>query len=741
MIRRYIDDPNRGKLHVPSTGNVLVCSPSPFSTPTTFILMKATLALFSALALLVPAIAPAQTASIAAPPLPATKAQFQPGLTLTFTAGDKTDTRDARLVALYVPAGEPPTPFLPAGPFKAQWEGNIVSALRAEVTLEADYLGTLQISLNGEPLLSAAVKRGDGRKEERFQARGVKLNKGANKLVVAYTSPAQGDALVRLLWSSKEFPTEPVPPMVFSHDVASDALRGGNRIREGRLLFAQYNCIACHDGAGLVPPKPVAGVESAAMPELAQDAPAFGEFGSRYNETWMAQWISNPHTIRPRSLMPAVFGHPEGNKVDPRAADLAAYLASLGVKSDAKPAEADVPLGGALFANLGCIACHTPPEYEGQDEHNRVPLAHVRAKWQTPALIAYLKDPQALYKWTRMPNFRLSDEEANRLAAFLLSGNQREFASDLKGDPAKGGQIVVTAGCLNCHAGLPPTTQPKLADTLKGGWTRGCLAPDDASRGTAPDFALTAEQRGALLAFAANGFDSLKQDNAAEFAQRQITNLGCTACHSRDGAPSTWSQLEGDMAVLQAGAPTPEGEGMAIAGTTAPVLTWFGEKLQADWAAKFIAGGISYKPRPWLIARMPGFGVRSEGLAHGLALDHGFSIAREPEAAVDLEKAKAGETLISENGGFNCTTCHGVGERAATAVFEAPGINLAYATERLRKGYYHRWVLHPLRIDPDTKMPRFADDEGKTPLTDFFGGKASEQFEAIWQYLRTVGNK
>ena len=27
---------------------------------------------------------------------------------------------------------------------------------------------------------------------------------------------------------------------------------------------------------------------------------------------------------------------------------------------------------------------------------------------------------------------------------------------------------------------------------------------------------------------------------------------------------------------------------------------------------------------------------------------------------------------------------------------------------------------------------------GKTPLTDFFEGKASEQFESIWQYLRTV---
>jgi hypothetical protein len=71
-------------------------------------------------------------------------------------------------------------------------------------------------------------------------------------------------------------------------------------------------------------------------------------------------------------------------------------------------------------------------------------------------------------------------------------------------------------------------------------------------------------------------------------------------------------------------------------------------------------------------------------------------------------------------------------------VFEAPGINLGYTPERLRKGFYHRWVMHPLRIDPDTKMPRFSDDEGKTPLTDLYEGVAKEQFEAIWQHLRAV---
>src|SRR4030095_4383639 len=126
------------------------------------------------------------------------------------------------------------------------------------------------------------------------------------------------------------------------------------------------------------------------------------------------------------------------------------------------------------------------------------------------------------------------------------------------------------------------------------------------------------------------------------------------------------------------------------------------------------------------------------GITAGLSLEHGFPVTPEPEPPGSPEAVKNGATLLGENGGCNCTSCHAVGGRPATAVFEAPGVNFAYTTERLRKSYYQRWVLHPLRIDPETKMPRFADDEGKTPLTTFYDGNAHDQFEAIWQYLRTL---
>lgn len=639
------------------------------------------------------------------------------GLLLQFTTGDQTDTRESRLVAMALPAADAPT--------AAVWTGSVLSPLRSEYTFSAQVAGQLTVTVNGKPALTAT-----GDQEQAVTGEPIRLKKGANELRVEYHPPAHADALVRLSWSNRDFPPEPIPPMSLQHDDSAPELIAARQLREGRLLFAERRCAACHNAAGALP------APGHGMPELAQDAPVFAEFGARFNEPWLAHWINNPQSIRPHALMPRLFPGPD-DQIDQRAADLAAYLMSLGQRHEAKPDESQAPLGAALFANLGCIACHTPPEFQGDDEHQRTPLNHLRAKWQEPALREYLQDPQKFYRWTRMPNFRLSAEESARLAAFLLSGQQREFAPGPKGDPAKGGQLAVSSGCLNCHAGLPPTSAPQLTEAFSHA-TKGCLADDATARGHAPDFAFTPDELTALRALAASPHLGFDRDTPGEFLQRQMRVLRCTACHSADGEQSMWSQVEGEMAPLQAGAPLPEGQGLPIAGPTAPLFTWLGEKLRTDWAAQFIAGGISYKPRPWLVARMPGFGVRAQALAEGMAQQHGFPITESGEKPPSPEYAKAGATLIAENGGFNCTTCHGVGTRPPTAVFEAPGINLAYAPERLRKEYFHRWVYFPLRLDPDTKMPRFSDDEGKTPLTDFFEGNAHEQFEAIWQYLRTV---
>lgn len=651
-------------------------------------------------------------------------AEPQAGLAVTFTAAGKSDVRSDRLLALYVPAGQAPTPFLPAGPFVAKWEGRILSPVRGTFTFAAENSGGFKLSLNGQPLLDGAT------------ARTITLNQGENTLVAELPSAAQGDTFVRLTWSSKDFLAEPVPPTVLAHTPTETEL-AATRVREGRRLFAQLNCATCHADARLP-------AKGAGLPEFGHNAPVLADLGSRYNPDFLTEWIHDPRAVRPHTWMPKALTGPDAAQ---QAADIAAMLTQGATPPAGKLDPALVAPGGALFANLGCIGCHQRPDAEagGQPETlDRIPLAHVSDKYQlrVEALADYLKDPAKNFPATRMPNFRLSDDEARQLATYLLANGRMIKRQALKGDATRGAALLVSAGCLNCHAGMPATTQPPLTKVMAAG-AKGCLAPDSAARASAPDFGFAPTQRAALLAFLATDLSSLKQDTPAEFAERQVRDLNCVACHTRDARGSAWSKVDGECKKLREALPAKEHvEGEPVPDAPIPAMTWFGEKLQTAWMAKFIAGQVEAKPRPWLIGRMPGFAPHlANGLALGLAHQHGLPAQEPAEAAPKPELTALGEKLIGVDGGFNCITCHAVGDTAATAVFEAPAINFKESAERLRRGYFLRWVLAPTRLDPETKMPKYADAEGMTQLTDILDGKGTEQFEAVRQYLRTLGDK
>ncbi len=346
-----------------------------------------------------------------------------------------------------------------------------------------------------------------------------------------------------------------------------------------------------------------------------------------------------------------------------------------------------------------------------------------------------------------MPNFRLSDTEASAIAAFLESFDaasaRPKLPESVAGDKMRGREVVRSAGCLACHrlegekSAVPPAVA--LSAIKEDGWSRGCLASDDAARGSAPDFALADQQRGDLAAAGACKAGSLNQDAPAEFAERQIQSMRCTACHARDGEPSLLaSSLEGELDALNSKYPADAGTGESLSpDQRAPMLTWAGEKLRPQWMAEFIAGKVAYKPRPYLRARMPSFTSRAQLLAVGVASEHGCAPELAAEPQPDLALAAIGQKLTGKtpNQSLGCVQCHAAGSQPPLAPFEAPAPNFNHVTARLRKDYYVRWVRNPIRIDPETKMPRFEDDDGKTGITDIFGGDARKQFEAIWQYF------
>jgi cytochrome c2 len=433
----------------------------------------------------------------------------------------------------------------------------------------------------------------------------------------------------------------------------------------------------------------------------------------------MAKWIEDPRSLRPEATMPKLPGVTAQD-----AADLAAFLATLGKPAEAPP-PADATQGGHLFAALRCVGCHTLPEKEPAPD--RIPLKHLTAKWRPAALVAFLRAPEKHYAWIEMPNFGLSEEEAGRLAAFLLAQKGAAIPAGPAGDPARGQARAAQLGCASCHA-IAPALKPVPSTPLKGlAWKKDC----------ALDHGLAPAQKEAILAFAATDRSALARDAAPEFVERQIRALRCFACHKRDDRQDAWTDLADETKhLLPPKKAVPEDEVVIEAAVpVTPPLTWTGEKLKPEWTAAFLAGKASERPRPYLGgARMPAFPARAEGLALGLALEHGCPPRSEPEPAPDPELSEVGRRLSGPNGGFDCLSCHGIGPKAATKVFEGPGPNFRLARERLRKDYFLRWVREPLRVEPGTKMPQFFQ-QGRTQLTEVLEGDARKQMEALWHYL------
>ena len=665
---------------------------------------------------------------------PVMSKKLDPGLTLTFEAANgETDARSARLVALLVPAGSPASPFLPIGTFKATWTGIVTTRIKDTYRFAAEGRGDLSVTINEKPVLdlhSGATGDLTGKPTDP-----IVIKKGKNRIVVTYKSPEHGNAMIRLVYAPEGKPMEPMPPTIFSHDAVDDILAAHSKIRVGREIFATMRCINCHQG--------VSGPSPQSMPELKQDAPNLTDISKRLNADWIACWITNPKALRPTANMPRVFHDAPATAqpaVDQRAYDIAAYLTSKPQASSVTSPLPDADLlahGARLFTGLGCVACHLAPGADDSDPTlNRVPLKFVKEKFAAGELAEFLKKPEVHYAWIHMPNFHLSDEEANALSAWLESrcgGNELPKIT-LTADVANGKKLFETSGCLNCHAVEGSSPKPAaVIDLTQADWTKGCVA--DGGKGV--DFAFTPEQQESLKAFAATEWKrSLDRDPLPEAVSRQMTALRCYACHSIDSTDNVWANLDTEISAIEQNLPPrPAAETDPTGDQSRPPLTWTGEKLRPSWTEAFLAGRIPYKPRTWVFARMPSFASRAELLARGMAMTHGCPVTDEVRPAVDPHLADIGRSLTAQTM-FGCVKCHSCGDQAAIAPFEAFAPNLSHVSDRLRHDYFTHWMRNPQHYLPGTKMPSFADADGNTAYKDILGGVAADQYEAIWQYLR-----
>ena len=353
------------------------------------------------------------------------------GVVVTYKEGTAaTDTAALPGLALHVAQGTSPTPFLPAGPFTADFEGLLSVDLRDDYQFRAELSGSARLSIGEAVVLTAS-----GPGAPVTTTKPIRLARGPNRFKVTYTSPPSGDAFLRLFWSSPAIDWEPIPAGALSRAAGPDAgLERGQQQRTGRMLVLEYRCTRCHL------------VEGGAAVHM--DAPGFEGIGLRRNQAWLARWIMNPRTLRPTARMPQLL---HGSEAPAQAADIAAFLATRRGSQPSLPvADGDASVGEELYAAFHCATCH-----EGSGDptnlHQSVSLDMVRAKFAPGALVEFLRKPDRYFASIAMPDFKLTEDEAAALAGWLESRAATPPADAPEGDAARGEVLVQERGCLACH--------------------------------------------------------------------------------------------------------------------------------------------------------------------------------------------------------------------------------------------------------------------------------------------------
>ncbi|MBT5707412.1 MAG: c-type cytochrome, partial [Verrucomicrobia bacterium] len=475
----------------------------------------------------------------------------------------------------YVPTSEPPSAFLPAGPFQSELVSEVRVARRDDYRFTIETSGNVRLFVNEKLLVESESKE--------VTSKAIQLNRGYNAIRLSLKSPKTGDTFIRLRWESQGITKGPLPERFLKYATGDSTFAASQLRVQGRALFLDYRCGHCHAVE--------AGPDSLVKDH--SDGPSFVGIGARRQRDWMAKWILNPHELREHATMPSLL---HGDQASEDAVAMAAWLSQQRVSDEVVGSfkNGDVESGRQLVESLHCSGCHRLRDTENDGEL-LVDLDQIDSKFVDGSLVAFLLNPSRHFESIRMPDFMFSVVEAEDIAAFLVSNSLTTEKSDSPEQNLidRGKMLVQSTGCLHCHASeIPNQHRAKPLRSMESdSWSSGCLdaTPEE---NNLPRYSLSSEQRKALAAFGRAKADSSLRHVGYHDASREIEKLNCRACHGT---------IE-----------------------TVPELTLIGEKLKPEWSASILDGTLSYKPRPWVEARMPSFGRRGVRIAEGMAMLNGL---------------------------------------------------------------------------------------------------------------------
>ena len=588
-------------------------------------------------------------------------------------------------------------------------------------------------------------------------------------------------------WLQPMLPTKYTQASCFTCHESQPIVDGGDKLSLGLGLISKSGCNNCHY------------IET--YPKKHNAGPPLTNLDQKLDKEWVSKWIKNPQSFRFNTWMPHFFE--QDNNSDPEMIErnnseiyaMTEYLFKNGEKKFNNSSEfiGDAVKGEELFNAVGCMGCHVVNNEKKDFDYADLPYEPFTSRYgydtnemtryellknQGPNLIGvgsktdaewlynWIKNPSDYHHTTRMPDLRLTHEEAADITSYLLTLENSDFddipVPNYDKDKIKEiaeGWLVKSFPEVEAISKLDNMSDSQIIDYVgsKSINYYGCYTCHEINgfENSKPIGAeLTTVGSKPLNKFDFGHIHSIGHNNYSWFEQKlanpRIFDRGkIIAPEDKSRMPNFYftpteieaittallgfnsnqysdvmkiENLVDDKNVFKGyslihqyncqGCHIIDGFGGQIVDAigspeySPPNLNTQGSKTQPDWLFEFFNHPITIRPN--LQVRMPSFTMLNDDDWNSVikAFQHidGKNLSFESKLAVDANSVgfKAGQKL-HEFGA--CNNCHFYGEVKPTQGPATWAPNLALTKERLRPEWVVDWLRDPQKIMPGTKMP------------------------------------
>jgi cbb3-type cytochrome oxidase cytochrome c subunit len=592
-------------------------------------------------------------------------------------------------------------------------------------------------------------------------------------------------------WQFDRFNEMPILPLKYTDagcyrcHAEETNFRDAPMLDAGMKMVEGLGCWGCHR---------IEGLEKQGLPKV---GPSLEKLGSKVSKEWAMRWVMNPASFRANTKMPTFFylenfvnvsgpqkptpaqerlnaqGRVEN---DAMVNSIVAYLfeKSQPAVVPAVPGRGDPLRGQKLLESRGCFGCHlADPNAErdlvGTYRQYGPNLAGIGSKASREWIYQWIRDPKAWNPETKMPNLRLSHEDALDLAEYLATLKARaafEAAPLPKTDTATleqvalyfqmatktifdakaelsrmdvhakevyvGEKLIGYYGCFACHRirgfedakpiGTELTEEgSKAVHRLDFGFVHLSHTRQDWFRAKLENTRLFDRDR-------ARGWEEKLKMPLFRFSPWELdyVTTAVLGFQKLNASAAAKKVLDANEEAIERGrrivknhncngCHVIEGYGGSIRALftdptmAPPIIQGEGAKVQSDWFNAFLASPKTGQIRPWLDAHMPTFGFTPEELNDLTRYFATLDKARYPFDAADFvtdPKSWAAGKKVFEL--LKCMKCHPRSEQE----MNAPGVdrsslapNLQMASTRLRHDWINDWIRRPDQWMPGTRMP------------------------------------